>query len=174
MDPNWFVVSDALWPRLEGLVSGKASDRGVTAADTRLFMEAVFWRVRTGLPWRDLPSGFGNWNTVFRRFRRWARDRVFDRLFAAVSGDPDMEYALIDGTIVSVHQKAAGAQAVIPPGKHRKTQIGYEAGMYKWCHLVQNYFAKIKEFRVIATRYDKTDDSFRANINLTAILIVCQ
>jgi transposase len=67
-----------------------------------------------------------------------------------------------------------GAQAVIPPRKHRKTQIDYDADMYKWRHLVENYFAKIKEFRGIATRYDKTDDSFRANINLTATLIACR
>tara|TARA_R110000787_G_scaffold251749_2_gene357261 strand:+ start:289 stop:639 length:351 start_codon:yes stop_codon:yes gene_type:complete len=96
--------------RIEGLLPGKATDRGVTAAGTRLFLKVVLWRVRAGLPWRDLPSGFGNWNSAFRRFRRWARDGVFDRLFEAVSGDPDMEYALIDGTIVSVHQKATGAK----------------------------------------------------------------
>lgn len=122
MDPNRFVVSDVMWERLEGLLPGKATDRGVTAADTRLFLEAVFWRVRTGMPWRDLPSGFGNWNSVFRRFRRWARDGVFDRLFEAVSGDPDMEYALIDGTIVSVHQKATGAKGgltIRPSGDRR-------------------------------------------------------
>ena len=63
MDPRRFVVSDVKWSRLEGLFPGKATDRGVTAADTRMFLEAVFWRVRTGMPWRDLPSGFGNWNS---------------------------------------------------------------------------------------------------------------
>lgn len=122
MDPSRFVVNDAMWSRLEGIFPGKATDRGVTAADTRLFLEAVFWRVRTGSPWRDLPSGFGNWNSAFRRFRRWARDGVFDRLFEAVSGDPDMEYALIDGTIVSVHQKATGAKGglTIRPSGARK------------------------------------------------------
>ena len=67
-----------------------------------------------------------------------------------------------------------GAHAVIPPRKHRKTQIDYDTEMYKWRHLVENYFAKIKEFRGIATRYDKTDVSFRANINLTATLIACR
>jgi transposase len=67
-----------------------------------------------------------------------------------------------------------GAQAVIPPRKHRKTQINYDVEMYKWRHLVENYFAKIKEFRAIATRYDKTDESFRANINLSATLIACR
>jgi transposase len=105
-----FVVSDAQWQVLAPLLPGQASDCGVTARDNRLFLEAVLWRVRTGAPWRDLPSGFGAWNSVFRRFRRWAIGGVFDRIFNALSGKPDFEYVLIDGTIVSVHQKAAGAK----------------------------------------------------------------
>ena len=75
-----------------------------------MFLEAVFWRVRTGSPWRDLQPVFGHWNSQFWRFRRWARAGVFERLFKAMSGDPDLEYALIDGTIVQVHQKATGAK----------------------------------------------------------------
>jgi len=105
-----FVVSDSLWQRLERLLPGKASDCGVTATDNRLFLEAVFWRVRTGSPWRDLPPAFGNWNSQFRRFRRWAKSGVFEGLFKAMSQDVDLEYALIDGTIVQVHQKATGAK----------------------------------------------------------------
>lgn len=87
---------------------------------------------------------------------------TFDALLADKAFDANWLRADIAGR---------GAQAVIPPRKHRKTQIDYDAEMYKWRHLVENYFAKIKEFRGIATRYDKTDDSFRANINLTATLI---
>ena len=105
-----FVVSDAMWAKVAMLLPGKASDRGVTARDNRLFLEAVLWRVRTGEPWRDLPSDFGNWNSVFQRFRRWAVAGVFDRIFERLSGEPDLEYALIDGTIVSTHQKASGAK----------------------------------------------------------------
>ena len=105
-----FVVSDVMWAKVATLLPGKASDRGVTARDNRLFLEAVLWRVRTGLPWRDLPSDFGNWNSVFQRFRRWALAGVFDRIFERLSGEPDLEYALIDGTIVSTHQKASGAK----------------------------------------------------------------
>ena len=110
MNEQRFVVTDELWEKLEPLLPGKATDSGVTAQDNRLFLEAVLWRVRTGTPWRDLPEAFGNWNSTFRRFRRWARSGVFESLFKAMSDVPDFEYALVDGTIVSVHQKASGAK----------------------------------------------------------------
>jgi transposase len=110
MNDQRFVVTDALWRRLEEYLPGKARDAGATARDNRLFLEAVFWRVRTGSPWRDLPPTFGKWNSQFRRFRRWAKAGVFERLFNAMNDEPDLEYALIDGTIVQVHQKASGAK----------------------------------------------------------------
>lgn len=110
MDRDRFVVSNAAWAKVASLLPGKASDSGVTAKNNRLFLEAVLWRVRTGLPWRDLPSEFGRWNSVFQRFRRWVRAGVFDRVFERLSDEPDFEYALIDGTIVSAHQKASGAK----------------------------------------------------------------
>ena len=105
-----FVISDRSWAIIEPLVPGSVRDSGVTARDTRLFLEAVLWRVRVGGPWRDLPPGFGAWNSVFRRFRRWAQGGVFQRIFETVSDDPDFEYVLIDGTIISAHQKASGAK----------------------------------------------------------------
>src|SRR3954471_2605134 len=71
VDRDRFVVGDTVWEKIASLLPGKASDRGVTAKDNRLFLEAVLLRIRTGLPWRDLPSEFGNWNSVFQRFRRW-------------------------------------------------------------------------------------------------------
>ena len=110
MHQERFVITDRSWSILEPLLPGSARDRGRTAKDNRLFLEAVLWKVRVGGPWRDLPTGFGEWNSVFRRFRRWAERAVFQRLFEAVSGDPDFEYVLVDGTIVSVHQKASGAK----------------------------------------------------------------
>ncbi|AML51908.1 transposase [Falsihalocynthiibacter arcticus] len=110
MNRDRFVLSDEVWLRIEPLLVGKSGDRGVTGANNRLFMEALLWRVRTGSPWRDLPRSFGNWNSTFRRFRRWADAGIFESLFRSLSGNPDFEYAMIDGTIVSVHQKATGAK----------------------------------------------------------------
>src|SRR4028119_2318767 len=104
------VVSDAAWEKIASLLPGKASDPGATARDNRLFLEAVLWRVRTGAPWRDLPSEFGHWNSVFQRFRRWVEGAVFERVFACLSDEPDFEYALVDGTVVAAHHKASGAR----------------------------------------------------------------
>ena len=110
MNEARFVLTDEVWVHLERHMLGKQGDPGATGKDNRLFLEAVLWRVRTGSPWRDLPADFGNWNSVFRRFRRWAEAGVFKRMFKEISGVPDFEYAMIDGTIVQAHQKASGAK----------------------------------------------------------------
>ena len=84
---------------------------GRSGEDNRRFVEAVLWIVRAGTPWGDLPNAFGKWGPVWKRFRRWALKGVFERIFTALSEDPDFEYALIDGTIVKVHRHGAGAKA---------------------------------------------------------------
>jgi len=104
------MLSDEQWERVAPLLPGKIGDPGRSGADNRLFLEAVLWIARAGAPWRDLPAHFGNWNSVFQRFRRWALKGVFARLFEVMSADPDFEYAMIDGTIVRVHQHGTGAK----------------------------------------------------------------
>jgi transposase len=110
MNEERFVVSDMLWRRLEPRLPGKIIDAGATARDTRLVLDAVLWRVRTGSPWRDLPPAFGRWNSPFRRFRRWAKADIFKSLFKVMSNDLDLECAVIDGTIAQVHQKTTSAK----------------------------------------------------------------
>lgn len=88
---------------------GKPGDRGVTAADNRLFIEAVPWLLRTGAPWRDLPPEFGRWHTVYMRFARGQKSGVWERLFQAVSADTDLEEVFIDSTAIRAHMHAAGA-----------------------------------------------------------------
>ena len=95
--------------RIAALLPGKASDPGRTAADNRLFVEAVLWIARTGSPWRDLPRQFGPWNSVYQRFARWSRRGVWHRVFAHLAQDADFEEVFIDSTIVRAHQHAAGA-----------------------------------------------------------------
>ena len=104
------ILTDAQWSLMEPHCLGKASDPGRTGGDGRLFLESVLWIARTGAPWRDLPDVFGNWNTVFKRFRHWVKLDVFKRIFDAVSSAPDMEFAMIDGTIVKVHRHGQGAK----------------------------------------------------------------
>jgi transposase len=82
---------------------------GVTAKDNRLFVEAVLYRYRAGIPWRDLPERFGDWKAVHTRHTRWAESGVWEKLFKALATDADNEYAMIDSTIVRAHQHSAGA-----------------------------------------------------------------
>ena len=104
------ALTDAQWRRIERLIPGKEGDRGRHGENNRLFVDAVLWLVRAGAPWRDLPEEFGNWNSVFQRFRRWAKKGVWESLFNALVADPDFEYLIIDSTIVRAHQHAAGAK----------------------------------------------------------------
>ena len=103
-------LTDLDWRRIEELVAGKTGDKGRHGEDNRLFVDAVLWIARAGAPWRDLPPQFGNWNSVFQRFRRWAKKGVWQRIFAALLENPDFEYLIIDSTIVRAHQHAAGAK----------------------------------------------------------------
>ena len=105
-----FVLTDAQWAKMEPPCLGKRSDPGRSGGNNRLFLEAVLWIVRTGSPWRDLPTAFGNWNTVFKRYRDWVKADVFQWLFDAVSEETDMEYAMVDATIVKVHRHGQGAK----------------------------------------------------------------
>ncbi len=104
------VLNDGQWGRIAPLLPGKPGDPGRSGKDNRLFLEAVLWLARTGAPWRDLSARFGNWNSVFRRFRRWTAKGVFESLFKHLSDDPDFEYAIVDGTVVRVHQHGASAR----------------------------------------------------------------
>jgi len=105
-----FVLTDAQWAKMEPHCLGKPDDPGRSGGDNRLFVEAVLWVARTGSPWRDLPPAFGKWNSVYVRFRDWRDADVFKRLFDACSDDPDMEFAMVDATIVKVHRHGQGAK----------------------------------------------------------------
>ena len=100
------TLSDAHWSRIEHLLPGKKGDRGRTGADNRLFVDAVLWLARGATPWRDLPPELGHWKSVYTRFRRWSQAGVWERLFKALSVDPDFEYVLVDATISKVHADA--------------------------------------------------------------------
>src|SRR5271154_3165008 len=105
-----FGLRDDQWERIKDLLPGREGSVGVTAADNRLFIDAVLYRYRTGMPWRDLPERFGDGTKVHLRFSRWAKSGVWERVFRHLAADADNEYAMIDSTIVRAHQHSAGAQ----------------------------------------------------------------
>ena len=117
------LLRDDQWSRIEGFLSGKATDSGVTATNNRLFVEAVLWIIRTGSPWRDLPADFGHWHGVYVRYNRWSKKGVWERIFTRISDDPDLEYLMVDGSIVRVHQHGAAKKT----NKRLRQKAGLEA-----------------------------------------------
>lgn len=101
-------LTDDEWAAIEGLLPS-GMGRPPKAAN-RDFLNAVLWKVRTGVPWRDLPRDYGPWETVYGRFRRWAVAGHFERIFAALRIDVDEHWHSIDGTYVRAHQHAAGGK----------------------------------------------------------------
>lgn len=105
-----YALRDDQWNRIKDLLPGREGNRGVTAKDNRLFVEAVLYRYRAGIPWRDLPVRFGDFKVVHTRFMRWSRKGVWEHVFRYLAEDADNEYAMIDSTIVKAHQHSAGAK----------------------------------------------------------------
>lgn len=105
-----YALRDDQWESIKDLLPGRKETVGVTAKDNRLFVEAVLYRYRAGIPWRDLPERFGDFRVVHTRFSRWTKRGVWKQVFEALADDADNEYAMIDSTIVRAHQHSAGAK----------------------------------------------------------------
>jgi len=108
-------LRDDQWVRIKDLLPGRAGQPGAQARDNRLFVDAVLYRYRAGIPWRDLPARFGDFRVVHLRHSRWSQSGVWQRVFEALALDADNEYAMIDSTIVRAHQHSAGAKG----GRHK-------------------------------------------------------
>src|SRR5215469_8400968 len=106
-----YGLRDDQWERIKDLLPGRLGDVGATARDNRRFVEAVLYRYRAGIPWRDLPERLGDWKNTHRRFSRWTKTGVWERVFAHLAADGNNEYAMIDSTIVRAHQHSATEQA---------------------------------------------------------------
>ena len=102
-------ISDRAWAALAPHLAGKAGDVGRTGADNRLFLNAVFWVARHGCAWRTLPARFGKHDTLRKRSQRWAQKGTWQRLFEAVQ-EPDLDWVMLDSTVVRAHAQAAGSQ----------------------------------------------------------------
>jgi transposase len=243
-------VTDDDWLVLQPLFDGRAGSP--PKISNRTFLEAVVWKVRTGVPWRDLPEEFGPWKTIYSRFRRWATVGRFQAVFEALRVNVDNHWHSIDGSYVRAHQhsaggkggpadnaigisrggrttklharvdaagqpvqveisagnlhdsslaavllaqitadaiiadkaydvdaivemvEAAGAAAVIPPKKNRKNKRVYSKSLYKERNLVERFFCRLKHWRGIATRYEKTLTSFQGMVHLVCAILLLQ
>ncbi len=105
-----YALRDDQWERIKDVLPGREGHVGGTARDNRLFVEAVLYRYRAGIAWRDLPERFGDFRVIHTRHTRWSKSGVWRRIFERLAEDADNEYAMIDSTIVRAHQHSAGAK----------------------------------------------------------------
>ena len=103
-------LRDDQWERIKEALPGKPGDPGRSGENNRKFIEAVMWIGRNGARWRSLPSEYGKWPTVHKRFMRWSKNGIWQMIFNTLTVSADMEWLMIDSTIIRAHQHAAGAK----------------------------------------------------------------
>ncbi|MEI8671615.1 IS5 family transposase [Vibrio sp. SA48] len=243
------MLTDKRWEKLLQVMT--STGRVYNKPEHRMTFEGIQFRMRTGVPWRDLPSEFGEWSTVYRRFNLWPRKGILKLLFNQLSSMADFEWVFLDGSIVRAHQHSTGAATPDSEciGKSRggnSTKIhlavdsggvpicfdlsegqrhdivhaeslveqldevntivcnkGYDSDpfrhfvqlkggttviakrnngqdidkesmdwcLYKYRHLVENAFAKIKHYRAISTRYNKLKRNYASMVSLAFMLM---
>lgn len=234
------MLTDEQWSKLRKIMR----EHGIyDKPKLRKTVEGILYRMRTGLPWRDLPSFFGVWISIYQQFNRWSSKNKLMDIFKSLVQDPDFEWEFVDGSIVKAHQHSTGAAssddeaigksvagnttkihmaadahglpidfiitggevhdckvapefiAQLPSADYTIADRGYDSeelreiireksstpviprksnstignddmdwGLYKYRHLVENIFARIKHFRAIATRYDKLKRNYASMV----------
>ena len=118
MTARRYELTDFEWSIIEPLLPNKP--RGVPRVDDRKVLNGIYWRLRTGSPWADIPERYGPPTTCYNRFVRWRKLGVWDRIFEAVSAAYDGDRQIVDSSSIRVHQHAAnlnkGASKVPPLG----------------------------------------------------------
>ena len=245
-------LRDDQWERLKEFVPGGRKGKRGPRADNRRFLNALLWMARSGGRWRDLPERLGDYETVKRPYYRWIEMGVLDAILAALAREADLEWLMIDSTIVRAHQQArrrspakrgadaqglgrsrgglstkihaagdalsnpvrligspgqrndiafareliegfapdvtiadkgydadhlcdkiaeSGGQPVIPPKRNRTFKRPYDTELYKGRNIIERFFNKLKQFRRVATPYDKLLANFMGFVKLAAIAI---
>jgi transposase len=101
-----YELSDAQWSKIEGFLPGRPGWVGVTAKDNRQFVNGVLWVLRSGAHWKHTPAEYGNWKSAHKRFTRWAKAGIWERIFKVLLKDRKNTWVMIDSTIVKAHQQA--------------------------------------------------------------------
>ncbi len=192
-----YELSDFEWAAIEPFLPNKP--RGVPRVNGRRVLNGIFWVLRSGAPWRDLPETYGPRTTCYNRFVRWRRAGVWDQILDALAVGHDAAVQMIDTSVVNrlcsallsallpqtmlladrgydadwirelARQK--GAWANIPPKRNRKDPICFSPYLYRARNLIERFFNKIKQCRRVATRYDKLAANYLAFIKLASIRI---
>jgi transposase len=148
--------------------------RGVPRVNDRRVLNGIFWVLRSGAPWRDLPDSFGPYTTCYNRFVRWRRAGVWAKIMNALAGAHNAAVQMIDTSIVRVHQHGSCIT------RNRRQSMGRLRGgltdalcfspyLYRARNLVERFFNKIKHCRRVATRYDKLAANYLAFVQLASI-----
>ncbi len=241
------MLTDEHWSKLRTIMR----EHGIyDKPNLRKTVEGILYHMRTGLPWRDLPSFFGIWISIYQQFNHWSSKNKLMTIFKSLVLDPDLEWEFIDGSIVKAHQHSTGTageeeQAIgktvagntakihmavdahglpiefditggevhdgkvapkffakLPDTDYMIADKGYDSeelrdlvrakssvpviprkrnstignddmdwGLYKYRHLVENIFARLKHFRAIATRYDKLKRNYASMVAMACGLI---
>jgi transposase len=103
------ALSDEQWKRLQAVIPKQKAGPAATRGD-RLFVDAVLFRAKTGLPWRDLPERFGPWKSVYNRFSNWAKKGYWELIFKELQLEVDEDGSIVDGSVVRAHQDASGGK----------------------------------------------------------------
>ena len=103
-----YDLTDFEWGVIEPLLP--MDRRGPKPQNNRRVLNGIFWVLRAGAPWRDLPERYGPYTTAYNRFNRWRKAGIWDRLMDAIVKAHDGKVQMIDSSIVRVHQHASGPQ----------------------------------------------------------------
>jgi transposase len=146
-------LSEAEWRVLRSLLPIDAANRGLgrPPEENRSIINGILWRLRCGTPWRDVPPKYGNWNTIYRRFRRWSEAGVWE----AVS-------------VIRTDLARRNIQAVIPGRSNRRIKIEHDKALYRERNHIERFFGRLKINRAIATRYDQLAESFLSMVHIAA------
>lgn len=106
-----YELTDEEWERLKAYFpERKAGTKGRPPKDTRQMLNGIFWILRSGASWRDLPERYGPWQTVYKHFAKWEKEGIFEQIFTDLAADADMQDISLDSTCIKAHKASAGAK----------------------------------------------------------------